>query len=260
MKVPKDVDLLMWELAEREDPRAAEDFVQRYPQFRAELYKRISMVSGLKGAKDKPADSPIIPRFTPRQAPPKQAAMRWVPVAAFVLLAILAYASYLITSNYVSDASRPRYVAVPNNGLPDRNERITPRLPEPKPNQTNAGRADDTFASPSLEKPITIKIDRAPLLSVLDAVAAESGLILEVGPNMPNPEIRMEYIQVPGSQILSDLGREFGFTALKDGENRYLIVPAADPNARNQPDRHLGVAEILDPSDLPTDPGPGKSN
>jgi hypothetical protein len=77
---------------------------------------------------------------------------------------------------------------------------------------------------------------------------------------MPNPDIRMKYIQVPGSQILSDLGREFGFTALKEGENRFLIVPATDPNVKHQPDRHLGVAEILDPSELPTDTDPGKSN
>ena len=39
MKIPKDVDDLMWELSECGDERAKQEFVQRYPQYRAELNK-----------------------------------------------------------------------------------------------------------------------------------------------------------------------------------------------------------------------------
>lgn len=259
MKPPKDVDLLMWDLAERNDPRAVEEFVQRYPHYRAELHKRIAMVSGLKGAKVHRPEAPGIPRFTPKPPPPQAAALRWAPVAGSLLLGVLAYASYLITSRYVAEVEKPRYVAVPSNGLPDRIEKVTPKLPETRPAAESNSTAPPQQLS-AQEKPITIRVERAPLLTVLDAVAAEAGIILEVGPNMPNPEIRMEYVQVPGSQILSDLGRTFGFTALKNGERRYLIVPAVDPQAKNQSYQHLGVAEILDPSDLPADSGPAKND
>jgi len=247
VKVPKDVDLLMWELAERGDPKAFEEFVQRYPQHRAELIKRASMVSGLKEAKIGPDPSPPIPRFIPRQSPPQSPEWRWAPAFAIILLGVLAYASYLVTASYVSKADQPRYVAAPNAGLPDRNERITPKLPEPQSKQGQAQNNRENQNEPPMERPITIKIERAPLLVVLDAVAAEAGLLLEVGPKMPNPEIRMEYVQVPGTQILNDLGRAFGFTALKQGERRYLIVPAIDPQAQREPEHHLGVAEVLDP-------------
>jgi len=261
VKIPKDVDDLMWEISECNDARAKEDFVQRYPQYRAELLKRASMVSGLKGAKSKPADTPSIPRFTPRRSAPQPIAMRWVPALACLLLAIVAYASYLLTSGYVAKVTKPKYVAIPNNtGLPDRNERITQKLPEPA-NKEGAAKPDDATAlGSSSEKPITIKIDRAPLITVLDAIAAESGLILEIGPHMPNPEIRMEYVQVPGSQILGDLGRTFNFTALKQGDKKFLIVPATDPHAKKESGGPLGIAEILDPSELPLDTNLPKSN
>ncbi len=261
MKIPKDVDSLMWEIAECDDARASEDFIQRYPQFRSELIKRSSMVSGLKGARSKPAETHNIPRFTPRHGSPQPAPMRWAPVFACLLLAIVAYASYVVTSGYVARTTKPKYIAVPSKaGLPDRNERITKRLPEPTRNEGVEGNGDTPAVASSLEKPITIKIDRAPLLTVLDVVAAESGLILEVGPNMPNPEIKMEYVQVPGSQIIGDLGKAFNFTALKQSDRRFLIVPATDPQAQKNHGSPLGIAEILDPSELPDESNTSKSN
>lgn len=248
MKIPKDVDDLMWELSECGDERAMQEFVQRYPQYRAELNKRASMVSGLKGAKTKPQEASAIPRFTPRSAPQPQPMSRWIPVAACLVLAVMAYASYRITAGYVSEATKPKYIAAPRSeGLPDRQERITPKLPESVDNNRSIA-GNNPAAAPSSEKPITIKIDRAPLITVLDMVATESGIVLEVGPNMDNPDIKMEYVQVPGSQILGDLGRAFGFTALKEGENRYLIVPAIDPSKKAASEERLGIAELLEPS------------
>jgi hypothetical protein len=253
-KIPRDIDDLMWMLSEKNDVRAQEEFSQRYPDYRGELQKRISLVKQFKSANISKQEDEIIPRFEPR---PEQMHLdyrpqsaRWIPVAVSVLLVIVAYASYRITTGIVNRSEPVRY-AIQEDDLNKTNPSDRTHLSLPEPDKTTkTGITGSSNAKPN-GKAISIKIDRAPLISVIDLIAKESGLQIELAPNMENPDIRLEYSNVSGMSILQDLGKQFGFTALSEGQNKVLLVPAVDPSKANETSTPLGMAELVEDENSP---------
>ncbi len=234
-RIPKDVDKLMWLVADDGSPEALADFESRFPDFREELRKRIEMVGSLRGARpDRSAYT--LPRFVaPRTAPqPAGFRLRWA--IAGVGLAGLAAASFF--------AARSLSGPKAQQSGPKVSVRSTAATTVPPPGPRDSGDmrgfavppAEDVSPlrdapDPGLGEPLTLTGKAVPLLDAIRQVAQKSGITLEVAPGMPNPKIDFEYRGLSGWQILRDMGPRFGFTPFDQGDGNVLIVPALDTSA-----------------------------
>ena len=72
MKLPREIDELMWDVAERDDNETLDQFVERYPEFRSELAKRLQMVRGLRGSRPTRPMPAFVPKQTVRNRAPYQ--------------------------------------------------------------------------------------------------------------------------------------------------------------------------------------------
>jgi hypothetical protein len=239
--VPTDLDKLMWTIAESGDMAAADDFERRFPQFRRELAIRLGMVRSLKRSKPTGMDSDrSLPKFVPNETPVNLPRRPMWPVAVLGSLAFVAFASYLVVANLpkaapVAPGNAPP-VTVPMAGPPqDReNPKDLPSVSEGRvrPTQDGSGATNTPNPSSSVEmpwdKPQSVAIETAPLVDVLKLIADTCHLTIELAPEMPNPDVSIAYQNRTGMQMLRDLGRQYKFTPLDQGEGRVLIVPAID--------------------------------
>lgn len=231
-RIPPEIDSLMWAIAEKPDDDAIAEFGQRFPDYRQELGKRLSMVRALKGAKAG------VPSMAPRSWQADRAVR---PVAngsrlgwalAFAALAAVAFASY---AGFSALATRqmelPPVPTVPTAppSLPDRIVyRETPRPNNPAPHVT----PQQERPRPPWEQPISVQMEGVPLEVALQAIAQKGGLRLEIAPGLSDVLIVLDYRETRPMDILRDMGPKFGFTALPQAQNEVLIVPVvADPNA-----------------------------
>jgi hypothetical protein len=250
MRVPPELDTLMWAIAEDDSASAAEEFLRRYPGYRDELMRRQSAVAGLRASKPM-TNHPLIsdgvrpiPRFTPRKVrylPPEP---RQVAIASILGLAAIAAASFTIASLVsprpaaVRDVVPPRIIpppvvqpTVPRTGSQGKLEIPAPAVVnEQVPKDREQERQSDTTRpAPSADRPITLVIKGgARLRNVLRMVEIESGLTIVYGPGLPNPDVNAEYRQVAPIDILKDLGRQYGFTPFDQGDGTVNVFPAVD--------------------------------
>lgn len=229
MKIAPDVDQLMWVLSEQNDRKAIEEFEHRFPDLRLELAKRVALVSNLRGAGR--AVHTDKPRF---HAPAPQTALWQRPAAVLAFaacLGILAFGAFFAT-RAMMPSPPPRQPAGQASGslrLP------TPTLPEPSVDPSQAPLAvapapkplsvDPPAYVPKYQRRHAIAIEEAGLLSVLEAIATQTGMQVEVAPGVEDLRISCNYREATGLEMLQDLGTKFGFTALPQGGNRVLIVP-----------------------------------
>ncbi|HZH97794.1 MAG TPA: hypothetical protein VEX38_02380, partial [Fimbriimonadaceae bacterium] len=237
------LDRLMWTIAEESQVKAADEFGQRFPELRTELYKRMDAVKSLKEAKGMGAAHPGIPQFHPRLAePPARFAKPLVALLLGATLFALAIGSYLLTSVVLPKPQEPkanpdtviRTDAGGNPGIPEfHKDGVTP-VPFTGKRANNSGSGAST-GEPTVRR-YSLRLQDAPLSTALEAIATVAGLKLEIAPNTPDPEISIEYNHMTGMEMLKDLGRKHGFTPLDQGESKVLIVPAVDPNFRFEGD------------------------
>lgn len=232
MKIAPDVDQLMWVLAEQSDRKAVEEFEARFPELKFELAKRVALVSNLRGAgKAVRADKP---RFT-APAPQSMAWHRPFALAAIAAaLCVLAYGTFFATRTLLSGprsvpkvepvagTSRPE---VPRSAVkreaPDATPNVAIPAPKPLPIEPPA-------YVPKYQQRHSIAIEEAGLLTVLEAIATQTGMQVEVAPGIDDLKISCRYEEATGLEMLRDLGAKFGFTALSQGGNRVLLVPVVD--------------------------------
>ncbi|MCB8933082.1 MAG: hypothetical protein M9921_00510 [Fimbriimonadaceae bacterium] len=233
MKIAPDVDQLMWVLAEQNDRKAVEEFEQRFPDLRLELAKRVALVNNLRGA------GRAVQTDTPRFHAPAATPPRWNrPLAAAMLAACLCALAF--GTFYATRALMP---APQHNAPPAQagGAGAGAGAPVPKKAPDAGGQVPTTtvpnVAPPPIEPPAyvpkyqrrhTIMIDEAGLLTVLEAIATQTGMQVEVAPGLEDVKISCDYRDATGMEMLQDLGTKFGFTALSQGGNRVLIVPATD--------------------------------
>jgi hypothetical protein len=227
MKIPPEIDRLMWAVAEANDPKALDDFEARYPMYRYELGKRLSMLRGLRGAR--PTEAVRV--FEPRYATSSPLRPRWVYAVGALCLASLAVASYFGTALMLPRNPKPiaaplvridpprvdggvEYVPAPENPTPQ----VVPVRP----------RIDPVPQTPAYLKPQNLQLDEAPLQTALQLLAAQSGLRIEFAPGMANPKISIDYRGQSAIEILKDMGEQFGFTAFDQGDRSVLVVPAVE--------------------------------
>ena len=235
-QAPPEIEALIWSIAESGDARAIAEFETRFPEHRLELLRRVNAVEELRKAKGKaPAQRSV---FVP--SPVKTPLFRFGKFGlGAIALGGVAFASYWASSHFSGTPSSmpppgPVVHAVSPPHLDDldsspRNDR--PRIErseEGSPIPANPSPIPPTRLPTPAEKPITMHVERANLLTLLDGLAQQAGWDLEVAPGCPDPEVRVDYDEVPPTQILQDMGRRFGFSAFDEGTHKILIVPARD--------------------------------
>lgn len=235
-KVAPDIDQLMWTLAEARDMPAIAEFEQRFPDLRLELAQRVAMVGGLRGARfeeGRPA-----PRFQPSRPPAPLWSKPLLLAGGFAVLLVFAWGAYsgtrvlLASRTGVVPAAAIQHVGVQEPVAPEPDPAALPVTPNPVPGAVAAA----PHTPPYLVR-ISIRIEDAPLHTVLAAIASQSGLSLEIAPGMPNFTVSAAYNDQVGVQMLQDLGRRYGFSVLGQGENRVLLVPAVDATAQPKPEQ-----------------------
>lgn len=110
---------------------------------------------------------------------------------------------------------RPEYAGPP---APKRTVKLSPNLPDPKPEDV-----------PEL-RPISIRSNKIGLHRALRSIGAKAGLKILIAPGLEDEIVVLDY-RGPALQVLTDIGRNFGFTPITQGERTIILVPAADPTA-----------------------------
>ncbi len=236
-RIAPDIDRLMWTLAEARDLPAIAEFEGRFPDLRLELAKRVALVGGLRGARFE--QGPPAPRFQPSARPQPLWGRPLALAAGLAALAVLASGAFVGTRALLASrggepgpgASNPAVLepSSPTHSNPP--DSIV--VPPPEPSGPLASAADPE--PPAFLKPISVRIEDAPLLAVVQAIASQSGLSLEVAPGMPNFNVTASYSGIAGVRMLQDLGRKYGFSVLGQGGNNVLLIPVVDESATGEP-------------------------
>lgn len=231
------MDELMWFIAEEGDHSAVEGFIKRYPEHRAEMIKRVNLVREMRGARPELAStSEKSAHFQPRAEIRHLANPRPKPLVAaggLALVASLAWAGYAILS--------PR-VKVPANStavvrqMPEKPTATDPRQdPDYNPNQNVVPPTPPAPApKAAYEELVTIESDNQSLISVLNQISFQTGLRIEMGPGMPNPNVEGMYAGMRAIDVLRDLGTKYGFSVFDQEADHVLLIPAVDVNATRE--------------------------
>lgn len=279
MKIPHDVDDLMWDIAEKDSPELLDEFVARFPEHRDELVKRLKMLRDLKGARPKKArgPEPFVPAARPRRDPAPSRALAYAFGAGCLVLAGVVF-GIVLQRNFLSGQGVAQKVEEP--AVTAQREVQNPaaqnpaqQYPPPTANNQQLERqtwipqqaASRPVAATSFDRKITVEFERAMLSRVLEDVALKGGVRLQAAPGMPDLEIEAKYFDLPVITILNDLGRNFGFTPMKQTDSEALLIPAVDgqnpPSAADGgyaaavPDRPEGDPAPSAPSRSRTQPG-----
>lgn len=228
--LPEDLDGLLWTIAEKRDLSAAEDYLQRFPTHRVELMKRLSALESLQ--KFAPEDV-TVPPFTPR---PISAPLPTTWIVASILGIGLVGVGVTLFNNAgntktetvpVASSASPAHqpsTAIPQlrasrtaaEGVSQSKQATVPlETPPPAPVKTPAQRA-------IVQK---LKLDGVQLSLVLQILAENTGLKLDVQPGLIDPKVSVEYVNQPALFVFEDLGRKFGFQAFEDAPGVITILP-----------------------------------
>jgi hypothetical protein len=250
------MDRLMWTIAESGDPKAAAEFEQRFPSLRIELLQRISMLSGLKGARAVHVPEMLRPAFRPASKRFSSNRRRGIAVAALAGFAALAAASYVyvIKRQTVPQEPAPIHVYSPFADIDHANEAGSHyrRLPQSnkevikpdgspiatKPPITRSkSEIDNHFPLYGTEPPIgaskdaagtpikKVMMSRVGLTDALKAIGVQCQLEVQFAPQMPNPTVDVDYADTTGIEILQDLGKKYGFSVVSEGKSKVLLLP-----------------------------------
>lgn len=229
--IPRDVDQLMWTLAEARDAKAQLEFEERFPDLKYELANRISLVRNLKGSKPGPQAGDAPPAFIPpRSNPPPSLNWRW-SFAAALMIAALAFGSYAGYRAFRSVPTQPTPEpgSVRVEGFRDAPIRrddaqaqppIANAIPQPQGNLPNGSSTEPIVVSCSGEE--------VKLVDALDQIAKKAGILIEVAPGFPDKTITFKYANWNVDSILNDLSLRFGFSVFQQSDRHYLVIPAVE--------------------------------
>jgi hypothetical protein len=256
VKLPYEIDALMWDVAEADTPELMEDFIGRYPQYKDELTQRVKMVRQLKGARPKTA---VQHDFVPSTGPIHQAPSRfWMATTVTMLMAAVVFATYGAI-NYFDPRLNPDDTPTVTDNSGQTQEVANPKGPEFVENTyINPVSIDPNVGQPDPIKPfeqlITIQTARMSLMAVLQSIAQQAGVRLQAAPGIDDIEITASYANQPAWAVLNDLGRNFGFTPLEQTEREALLIPATDPISPPEAAGGESFAHEIDQDADPEDP------
>lgn len=263
--IPKDIDALMWSVAESNDSSAIEEFGNRYPDYRTDLVSRLQLVRGLKGAKPAVGQIATPPRFVPAQARGSFAIPRIAWVLAPAVLAGVAFASYTIAIQSMGPSahsvrSEPNRQPIVERGLPEPlpDDQAPPDgLVDPRVERI-AENNESTKPLP-FEQPIGLRFEKISLHAAIDAIGKTSGLSIELAPGLEDMDITLKYSNMAPVEILRDMGANFGFTVFEQSRGSVLIVPEVDRGKTAGPDVDPVEPGAQSPESLPLKSGAAKS-
>lgn len=244
-KIPPEIDRLMWTLVEQDNDQAIVEFSARHPEYRSELMRRASMVVGLKQLRP---EAKVIERPPFRPRPSARPSLR---PRSYLLVGGLGLAAVGLAAFTIS------YFAFPHPPLPIETPHVTPSSAHVKPHDQVVAKEPPhaqappmaaptneepppSSPTPPLMKPITLRISSAPLMTVLQAIAAESGMHVVAAPGLANPVIDVSYTNATAMDVLSDLGQHYQFTPFDQGDGSIIIIPAVDPRSREAQHGRIG--------------------
>ena len=238
MKLPPELDELMWQIAEQGDAKAFDEFQDRYPEYMPEMLKRSSMVRGLKGSRPAHALRKR-DRFMPSRQVKQNPVPNWaLALVAAGLIAGGSFATYGIIRFNDSQKAVNQPVAQTNQ---DTQQPLTnfQQNPPPVKNQNPTPPVNEQNAPPEIVLPfdtlVTVINSRITLEEALFSIASQAGVKLEVAPGFPELDISIDYREAPAMEVLRDMGRNFGFSVFKQTETVALLVPARDETNPQDP-------------------------
>lgn len=229
--IPREIDELMWKIAEGNDPSAIEEFGNRYPNLREEMLKRMRTIKALKAGNRVPRTT-TVPTFQNTEVRP--ANWRWIGASfAVAILAVSAFGVWRAMPH-----SPPPVVAPVNTQLaqlPDDGVKFdpTPKQPYAIPNnnspQTSPGTQVPNGSTLPKASPLkSMTLESAPLHSAIQLIAAEGNLQVTIAPGMPNPTVKVDFRDMAPMDMLKELGQTYAFTTVLDGEHAIMIIPKKD--------------------------------
>ena len=238
MNLPHDIDQLMWTVAESGNATARDDFERRFPELKNELLKRSSMLDGLREARSLHVLPPARPAFRPaahRSAP----FYRGKVALGLSLLAGLALASagYMaIFGDHPAPAGAiGKYTPRPCRAAAAKaaaQQATIPHYATDGPRSTISNppavtnpNLDDARPMRKCMVPQSVSLKQVQLSVAINWIAKNSGLTVEPAPDLPNPTVDVDYKGRGGLEMLKDLGQQYGFTVMEDGENKVLLIP-----------------------------------
>ncbi len=244
--IPREIDELMWTIAEGTDHSAIEAFGDRYPNLREELLRRIRTVNALKSG-NKSLKSAKVPTFQNTQVRPTNRNFAWASLA-FAVIAMFPFGIYRSVSHSDESTTVPvtniESKLQPNASLEPRPDRSLDPINVPN-NQTegqNKGQVPNQSQPPNFpvypnqpsnsEKPSsalqTLKLESAPLHTALLLIGEAGHFSISIGPGMPNPIVKLDFVNMDPMDMLKELGRDYAFTPIVDGPHSILILPKKD--------------------------------
>ncbi len=239
MNVPREIDQLMWEIADAKDATIESQFIARYPIYAGELDKRKKMVGDLKGSRPSMEPALFVPSREVRNFGPSKLA---VVAASATVIASLAFATYA-TSRFLESRRVDDPIVSPTKIAQDLPKQFQqPEVEDPA--QTSRSISDATGSLPAdpvvpqqtsayLAK-ISVRSEKASLIDVINEIASQSGISLTIAPGFEDRMIFILYQDQPAIGVLNDLGRRYGFTAFQQGKSEVLIIPARGSGSINE--------------------------
>lgn len=239
MSIPPDQSEKLWQLTESQDAKAIEAFLKKHPELKSEFQARSKMISGIKGSKpeNKTASKG---RFMPSPKPLSSGPNRWAAALAVSVLVVGAVFATVGTLKYIENQTTPQQPLSVNQvkdlSTSTDNARPKQELPtiENNPPITN----DPNTVQPiqdvrAVDRPVTLVAKSISLSTALNDIGIQAGIRLNSAPGMPDPEITVDFRDIPAIQVLQSLGQQFGFTPMVETQNSILLIPARDPNSPN---------------------------
>lgn len=242
MKFPKELEDLMWEIAESEDESLIADFRSRYPDelHQAALAERIKAVRELKKAKlDVAPEQPEAPKEPFVPSPAVSESKQWPQYAMVSLLTVLVLGALVFATYSViryNDAQAERRsgdtIVIQNNPPVSTPEPEAPREPQQaaiteSPNTLNPAQPvppEDPIFNPQNVR-VSVDEPRASLTQIFQIVSHRSGLQIQVASGFQDHVVTARYDQIPALEILKDLGRTFEFSVMIQDQVNILILP-----------------------------------
>ena len=224
--IPRDIDEIMWALAESPTSPALDDFEMRFPQYLGEMGRRLQMVRELKAAGQ--ATRPMeIPHFN-APAPLTRTQRFWPVAAASLGIAALGFASFQVASSWRNQPSEAQQIKIQpaqtKVGPWGTSDGISPKtVPDLPPRQAQPGTGNELTVEPGR---ITLRLLQVPLATALSILGSESGLKIEIAPGLPNIMVSVDAVDQLPMDVLEELGRTYGFTGFSQEKGHVLIIPA----------------------------------
>lgn len=234
MRVPREIDELMWAVAEQRNPETNEQFLERYPEFSAELERRVQMVSTLRGSRPRKEPELFVPRESVRSFGPSRLAVAGV---AALVLASVTFATFA-TLKYVNSKrstgpiveSQPEIIFNPpdfpapfsttsGTGFEPREENV--------PQVTGEQPIRETEKFDPYKGLVTIESEEITLSAAIQEIAGKAGLRAIIAPGFEEKRIKIRFINQPAIDVIERLGASFGFTTFKQNKVELLIIPAS---------------------------------